>query len=96
VRVTASPATLSRTYEALRAGALGESTQGIGRGLAILRGAGLAAWMEACPPDRAAPDRERSVRLVAVVSAGDEPGRELVGILADMALGGRTAMVAAR
>jgi len=89
VRVTASPATLARTYEALRAGALGEPASGIPRGLAVLRAAGMTAWMAACPPDRPAV-RERPVRVVSAASAGGELGRELVGILAAMALAGRT------
>lgn len=87
--VTASPATLLRTYEALRAGATGMPVAGTPRGLAVLRSAGMTAWMAACPPDRAVA-RERPVRPVGAASAGDGPGRELVGILAAMALAPRT------
>jgi len=94
--VTASRATLARTYEALRAGALGLPVAGTPRGDAILRGAGLAAWMAACPPDRPAPSRARPLRLVGAASADDGPGRELAGILAAMALAGRTHAEVAR
>jgi hypothetical protein len=90
MRVTASPATLARTYEALRAGALGLPVTGTPRGLAVLRNAGLAAWMAACPPDRPTPVRERPVRLVSVPAGGDALGRELAPILAAMALADRT------
>ncbi len=93
--VTASPATLARMYEALRAGATGMPVTGTPRGLAVLRSAGMAAWMMACPPDRAAV-RERPVRPVSPASAGGELGRELVGILAAMALAGRTHLEVAR
>lgn len=93
--VTASPATLARTYEALRAGATGMPVTGTPRGLAVLRSAGMVAWMTACPPDRAAV-RERPLRLVGAGSAGGEPGRELVGILAAMALAPRTHLEVAR
>ncbi len=89
MRITASSTTLARTYEALRAGALGLPATGTPRGLAVLRGAGMAAWMAACPPDRAAV-RERPLRLVSVPSTGPGLGRELAGILADMALAGRS------
>lgn len=93
--VTASPATLLRTYEALRAGATGMPVTGTPRGLAILRSAGMAAWMTACPPDRAAV-REQPLRLVETPGTGDGPGRELVGILAAMALAPRTHLEVAR
>jgi len=96
VSVTASPATLARTYEALRAGATGMPVTGTPRGLAVLRSAGMAAWMTACPPDRPRVARERPVRLVGAGSAGGELGRELVGILAAMALAGRTQSEVAR
>lgn len=91
MRITASPAMLARTYEALRAGALGLPVTGTPRGLAVLRGAGLAAWMAACPPDRPASVRERSLRLVGTPNAGESGLRsELAPILAAMALAGRT------
>ncbi len=61
------------------------------RGLAILRGAGLASWMAACPPDRSASVHERPVRPLRVPSVvGGGLDRELVGILADMVLAPRT------
>ena len=83
--------TLARTYEALRAEAIGMHVSSTPRGLAILRAGGLAAWMAACPPDRGAPVRARGLRLVGTPSSGrDGPGRELVGILAAMALAPRT------
>jgi hypothetical protein len=88
--VTASPATLARTYEALRAGAVGALATGVPRGLIVLRGAGMVAWMAACPPDRPVIARERPA--TAVTAAGSHPGigRELVGVLAEMALAPRT------
>jgi len=94
--VTASPETLLRTYEALRAGAAGLPVTGTPRGLAVLRSAGMAAWMAACPPDRCHVASERPVRPVGAASAGDGPGRELVVILAAMALAGRTQSEVAR
>lgn len=89
MRIAATSVTLARTYEALRAAALGLPVSGTPRGLAILRGAGMTAWMAACPPDRAAV-RERSLRLVGAPSTDRALGRELAGILADMALAART------
>jgi hypothetical protein len=86
--VTASPATLARTYEALRAGAVGALVTGVPRGLAVLRGAGMVAWMAACPPDRTVITRERPV--VPVMGPLSGIGRELVGVLAEMALAPRT------
>lgn len=88
MRVTASPATLARMYEALRAGAVGALVTGAPRGLAVLRGAGMTAWMASCPPDRAVIARRRPV----VPAMGPHPaiGRELVGVLAEMALAPRT------
>lgn len=94
--VTASPATLLRTYEALRAGATGMPVTGTPRGLAILRSAGMAAWMTSCPPDRSRVVREQPLRLVETPGTGDGPGRELVGILAAMALAPRTHLEVAR
>ncbi len=80
--------TLARAYETLRAAAVGTHTAGVPRGLAILRGAGMTAWMAACPPDRptARPDRP------AITPSGPHPGigRELVGVLTEMALGTRS------
>jgi hypothetical protein len=86
--VTASPATLVRTYEALRAGATGMPVSATPRGLAVLRGAGMVAWMAACPPDRTVIARGRPVVPVMVRHQGIV--RELVGVLAEMALAPRT------
>lgn len=86
--VTASPATLVRTYEALRAGAVGALATGVPRGLAVLRSAGMVAWMAACPPDRTVIARGRPVVPGMGQHAGF--GRELVGVLAEMALAPRT------
>ena len=85
--MTASSATLARTYEALRAGAVGALATGIPRGLAVLRSAGMVAWMAACPPDRPAWRAERP----ALAPTGSLPGigREFVGVLTEMALGAR-------
>ena len=88
--VTASPATLARTYEALRAGAVGALATGVPRGLAILRGAGMAAWMAVCPPEGTVIARGRPVVPAMGPHAGF--GRELVGVLAEMALAPRTRM----
>ncbi len=90
MRLTASPATLARTYEALRAGAVGALATGIPRGLAVLRGAGMVAWMAACPPDRAVIARGRPAQAATVTGAPSGLGRELVGVLAEMALAPRT------
>ena len=83
----ASSATLARTYEALRAGAVGTLAAGTPRGLAVLRGAGMVAWMAACPPDRPTWRVERP----ASAPPGSPPGigREFVGMLTEMALGAR-------
>jgi hypothetical protein len=88
VIVTASPATLARTYEALRAGATGMPVTGTPRGLAILRGAGMVAWMAACPPDRPVVARGRPMVPVMEPHPGIEC--ELVGVLTAMALAPRT------
>jgi hypothetical protein len=63
---------------------------GTPRGLAILRAAGLAAWMTACPPDRPTPVRERPLRLVGTPTNAGALGHELAPILAAMALAGRS------
>ncbi len=86
--MTASPATLARTYEALRAGATGMPVTGVPRGLAVLRGGGMTAWMAACPPDRSVTARGRP--MVPVMEPHLGIGRELVGVLAAMALAPRT------
>jgi hypothetical protein len=84
--VTAAPGELARTYEALRAQAVGAIPAGTPRGLALLRRAGVVAWMIACPP---AGPVARPTR-----PAGDAPlttfagvGSELVRVLTEMALG---------
>lgn len=83
----ATSATLARAYEALRAGAVGTLAAGVPRGLAVLRGSGMAAWMAAMPPDRPTGRAERRVAH----ATGPLPGigRELVGVLTEMALGAR-------
>jgi len=86
--VTASPATLARTYEALRSEAVGLVPAAALRGLALLRGAGMVAWMAACPPDRTAMARERPIEPALTPPPG--VGRELVGVLTEMALAQRT------
>lgn len=88
--VTASRETLARTYEALRAEAAGLVPAAVPRGLALLRGAGMVAWMAACPPDRAVMARERPI--VPVMAPLPSVGRELVGVLTEMALAQRTQM----
>lgn len=86
MNVTASPLELERTYEALRAQAVGELPAVTPRGLALLRHAGLVAWMTACPPLAPASTLERP-------SGGNpgtphvELGGELVRLLTEMALG---------
>jgi hypothetical protein len=54
----------------------------------VLRGAGMVAWMAACPPDRPAITRGRP--MVPVMGPHPGIGRELVGVLAEMALAPRT------
>jgi len=48
----------------------------------------MAAWMAACPPDRPAITRGRP--MVPVMGPHPGIGRELVGVLAEMALAPRT------
>lgn len=83
----ATSATLARAYEALRAPSVGTLAAGVPRGLAVLRGSGMAAWMAAMPPDRPTGRVERP----AIAPTGSLPGigRELVGVLTEMALGAR-------
>jgi hypothetical protein len=87
VSVTASAEDLERGYEALRAGALGAIPVVRPRGLAVLRRAGIAAWMRALPP--AVPGRRRERSAPDGTTALAEPAGELVSILAEMALGAR-------
>jgi hypothetical protein len=63
---------------------------GTPRGLAVLRGAGMVAWMAACPPDRPVMARERP--NVPAMAPPPGVGRELVGVLTEMALAHRTRM----
>ncbi len=86
--MTASAATLARRYEILRADAIGAPVSGTPRGLAVLRGAGMVAWMAACPPDRPVFARGRPATPVMEPVPGVR--RELVGVLAAMALAPRT------
>ena len=83
--LAASAEDLERGYEALRAQAVGTMAQTHPRGLAVLRRAGLAAWMRALPPST--PDRHDG----RTTPDGDVPigglGSELVSILTEMALG---------
>lgn len=60
---------------------------GTPRGLAVLRGAGMVAWMVACPPDRTSAARGRP--MVPVIEPHPGIGREFVGVLAEMALAPR-------
>lgn len=87
MNVTASPRELERTYEALRAQAVGGLPAVTPRGLARLRGAGLAAWMRACPPLAPVSTLERPAGGPGSTLA-DVSG-ELVRLLTEMALGSR-------
>jgi hypothetical protein len=86
--MTASTAELTQAYEALRAQAIGPAPVATPRGLALLRRAGLAAWMRAGAPLRPATPS-------AHPSASPPPtphgalNAELVRILTEMALGSR-------
>ena len=81
---TASPRELERRYEALRAHALGEVPTGP-RGLAVLRRAGLVAWMRACPPEVPSLRQEPSGCGLGAPFAGMH--NELASVLTEMALG---------
>lgn len=87
MNVTASPLELERTYEALRAQAVGAIPAVAPRGLALLRHAGLVAWMRACPPSAPAslPERPGVGRGTTLADVGGE----LVSVLTEMALGNR-------
>lgn len=85
MNVSASPIELERTYEALRAQALGAIPAVTPRGLALLRRAGLVAWMTACPPGAPASRPERPGAGQATALAG--MSGELVSVLTEMALG---------
>ena len=83
---TASAGELVRGYEALRAQAVGVIPDAIPRGLAVLRRAGLAAWMRALPPavEPRGSERPTGDRGLALADLGGE----LVSALTEMALGG--------
>jgi len=83
--MVASPRELARGYEALRAQAVGVIPEVIPRGLAVLRRAGMVAWMRALPPE---PGARRSGRPVGTRgTALADVGGELVSVLTEMALG---------
>jgi len=81
--ITAGAGDLAQVYEALRAQALGTLPMVRPRGLAVLAGAGMAAWMSALPP---------SARLRPAARCPDQAGHqngqggELVRLLAEMVL----------
>lgn len=85
MKVTASSSELARSYEALRAQAVGELVAVTPRGLAVLRRAGLVTWMTACPPSAPAARREPPGASQATALGG--VGGELVSVLTEMALG---------
>ena len=86
MNVTASPLELEQTYEALRAQAVGQVPTVTPRGLARLRGAGLTAWMRACPPLAPVAPPERLAGGRVGTPLADLAG-ELVRLLTEMALG---------
>ncbi len=83
--MAASPRELMLGYEALRAQAVGVIPDVIPRGLAVLRRAGMVAWMRALPPEAGGrrPDRPVGPRGTALADVGGE----LVSVLTEMALG---------
>jgi hypothetical protein len=85
--MTASTVELAQAYEALRAQAIGQTPTVTPRGLALVRRAGLAAWMPAhAPLSAAAPaahPRDAGPRTPRVAVDA-----ELVRLLTEMALGG--------
>ena len=83
--MAASAGELARGYEALRAQAVGVIPDVIPRGLAVLRRAGLVAWMRALPP--ATPDRPAERSAIAGGTALADVSSELVSVLTEMALG---------
>jgi hypothetical protein len=85
VSAAASADELMHAYEALRAEALGQLPALTPRGRGVLLRGGLVAWMRALPP-LAAPPAGRS-RAAAPVTAPADGRRELVDVLAAMALG---------
>lgn len=85
--VTASADELARGYEALRAETMGELLAATPRGRAIVLRAGLTAWMRALPPSM--PLRRAGAATPGTAAALLPSGvrRELVDVLAAMALG---------
>jgi hypothetical protein len=84
--MTASTGELAQAYEALRAQAVGRAPAVTPRGLALLRRAGLAAWMRASPPLRpATPSAHPSAGRPPTPDGGLHV--ELVRLLTEMALG---------
>jgi len=86
VSVTAAPAELERTYEALRAQAVGAIPAVTPHGLGLLRRAGVVAWMIACPPAGpvARPSRPSADAPLTTLAG---VGSELARVLTEMALG---------
>ena len=84
--MTASTAELAQAYGALRAQAVGQTPMVTPRGLALLRRAGLAAWMPACAPLRA-PAPAAHPRAGGPRTPRVALNPELVRILTEMALG---------
>ena len=84
--MTASTAELAQAYETLRAQAVGQAPAVTPRGLALLRRAGLAAWMRACAPLSPATPSAHPRDGGSPTPCG-ELHPELVRILTEMALG---------
>lgn len=83
--ISASAVELAAGYEALRAQAMGEMPAASPRGLTVLMGGGMPAWMCALAP------ASRSTTPVRP-GAAHEPsgfGAELVSLLAEMVLSSR-------
>ena len=84
--VPTSAVELERTYEALRAQAVGEVPAFAPRGLALLRHGGVATWMTACPP--LVPVSGTELPSIGCQEATlNGFSEELVRLLTEMALG---------
>ena len=83
--ITATTGDLERGYEALRARAIGDIPAEAPRGLALLRGRGLVAWMRALPPAVPGPRTGRSATGGGMDLDGLDG--ELVSVLTEMAIG---------
>lgn len=83
--ISASSIELAAGYEALRAQAMGEMPAASPRGLAVLMGGGIPAWMCALAP------ASRSITPVRPGSAPEPSGfgTELVSLLTEMVLSSR-------